>query len=283
MEDLVPEKQYHLNDKWYILTREPANQRPKVIYFEFKVKKAPIKIDICVFDHEKENTSFYWKEENFETPEELVRYEIRLPITSRELSFMVYLQDRSLDIWEYIELKRIEIKDYKLPSRSRFDAKLQSFLELIYQFSLEAGWQDVGYSYKSNDRQFEIKYFPFIPNGKGGVHPTPARIETVHGWIEASKLHFEKMTVPRRIAILLHEFAHNYLNADPDSEEEADRHAAEIFQKLGFPRSEFIYAFSKIFKNYTDAQFQKLKEDPQWRKYYETNLKRLNKVYSFLK
>jgi hypothetical protein len=95
-----------------------------------------------------------------------------------------------------------------------------------------------GGTYEENG--FEVDLYSDLPTS------TPARIESNLDYIEVSKVDFLKMTVPRRVLILLHEFSHNFLNGNPESEIEADIHALSIYLSRGYPFMEGIYAFTKI-------------------------------------
>ena len=57
------------------------------------------------------------------------------------------------------------------------------------------------------------------------------------------------MTVPNRMAILLHEFSHYYLNDNMDDEIEADLNGLLIYLGLGYPRIEAFEVFTKTFMN----------------------------------
>ena len=55
-------------------------------------------------------------------------------------------------------------------------------------------------------------------------------------------------TVPMRMAILLHEFAHFYLNENIDDEIEADLNGLLVYLGLGYPRIEGYQAFLDVFQ-----------------------------------
>ena len=52
-----------------------------------------------------------------------------------------------------------------------------------------------------------------------------------------------------RMAILLHEFAHYYLNDNMEDEIEADRNGLEIYMALGYPRIDAYNVFLDVFEN----------------------------------
>lgn len=68
------------------------------------------------------------------------------------------------------------------------------------------------------------------------------------------------MTVPMRMAILLHEFSHYYVNDDMANEIEADLNGLLIYLGLGYPRIEAHEAFLKVFIS-TPSEQNKLRYD----------------------
>ena len=101
----------------------------------------------------------------------------------------------------------------------------------------------------SNNGRYRIDYFDAIRNANGVVLKTPARISQVNGRIEVSAEQFRAMTIPMRMAILLHEFSHIYLNDNVDDEVEADLNGLLIYLGLGYPRIEAFEVFAKTFMN----------------------------------
>lgn len=131
-------------------------------------------------------------------------------------------------------------------SRNR---NLLSFVKFAQQFSERASILSAGHSiYQSDDGRFRIDYLDVIRNRKNGqALRTPARIAQKDGVIQISKVHFKKYTVPMRMAILLHEFSHFYMNYQRDNEMEADKNALIVYLSMGYPRIEAIQAFSEVF------------------------------------
>ncbi len=161
---------------------------------------------------------------------------------------------------------------------------LLSFIKFAKEFSEQASIISDNQSiYMSNDGRFRVDYFDVIrdsermvpnangtamvPNTKfGQVLRTPARISHKDGRIELSKNQFKKYTVPMRIVILLHEFAHFYLCKNIDDEQEADLNSVLVSMCIGLPRVEIHKAFIEIFKNTPTNQ----------------NRKRLDKIIYFI-
>lgn len=255
--------------------------KPKKIFLEFEILKAPFTLEVAIYDHKRPNTAFFARKEDF-TKTEKNYYEINLPKVNDEISLAIFSRDEKININDYVKITRLEIKDMDY-QRPKFDAMTESFIKLIEDFSMQAGYLPSNYKFISDDGNFEIRYLPYIPTDNGGIHVTPARIHVSENFVEVSKMHFERKPVPRRVAILLHEMAHNFVNVDQDDEVEADLNAAKIYLALGYPKSEFLYAFSKTFKTYSDEQFEKLISNASWYSNYKTNVNRLAKTYEFLK
>ena len=101
---------------------------------------------------------------------------------------------------------------------------------------------------KCDDNQYFILLSETIMGNNGQELTTPARVGRNTGIIQVSKQAFTKMTVPMRMAILLHEFSHFYLNEKIDDEMEADLNGLLIYLSLGYPRIEAYQAFLETFK-----------------------------------
>ena len=267
--------------KNYKIMRYRTDFKPTKIFLSVEIIKVPFTLEIAVYDHKRPNTAFYSRKEDFTKPE-TTYYEINLPMVNDEISLAIFSRDENININDYVVIKRLEVKDFDY-KRPKLNDVEKGFVKLVEDFSAQAGYLPANHKFKSEDGKFEIRYLPFIPTDGGGVHVTPARIHTTENFIEVSKMHFERKPVPRRIAILLHEMAHNFVNKDQNDETEADLNAAKIYLSLGYPKSEFLYAFSKTFKTYTDEQFDKLVSNPSWYSNYKVNVDRLGKTYNYLK
>lgn len=152
------------------------------------------------------------------------------------------------------------------------DKNITRFVKFAQEFSenagiISAGNESQGQSiYESDDGKFRIIYSDyiidnnsvipdfktktFVPNRNFGKRlATPARISQSKGIIEIAKSSFIQYTIPMRMAILLHEFSHFYLNQNPKNEIEADLNALLIYLGMGYPRIEGHDAFLEVFKN----------------------------------
>ena len=137
--------------------------------------------------------------------------------------------------------KRFDLVDYK-------ETGLASYLDFCQRFCLTAGWIPSD-TYRSDDYRYMIQYLPDIFSSDYPYQPlnTSARICKDYGIIQASQKQFEVMTVPMRMVILLHEYAHFFVNNDIEDETEADLNALTIYLGLGYPRIDAQNAFTDAF------------------------------------
>jgi len=84
-----------------------------------------------------------------------------------------------------------------------------------------------------------------IKDDKGNALKTPARVYHDNGDTEINVNEFAKYSVFVRMFILMHERAHYIMNTK--SEIEADKYAANVLLKNGYPKLEIVYAATKIF------------------------------------
>ena len=129
--------------------------------------------------------------------------------------------------------------------------KVRNFVKFAQEFSERAGDISARNSiYMDDSGTFRIDYVDVCRDRKSGKElTTPARISRERGVIEVSKKYFETYTIPARIAILLHEFSHFYLNARMSDETEADLNALLIYLSLGYSKQEAERVFLKVFYN----------------------------------
>jgi hypothetical protein len=131
---------------------------------------------------------------------------------------------------------------------------VRNFVAFAQKFAYNAGWVTAPRDYVSTVGSYKIEYLPFIINSKGEKMSTPARISTKNGRIQVSQEAFIGMTIPMRMAILLHEFSHFYLNTDISNETEADLNGLTIYLGLGYPIREAYAAFAETFIGHPTTQ-----------------------------
>ncbi len=130
---------------------------------------------------------------------------------------------------------------------------LRSFVKFCTRFCFNAGQLTSGV-YKSSDGKYTIEYLPTIVYPNGRESSTPARIGVESGIIQVSQAKFRPMTVPMRMAILLHEYSHFYVNDRMHDETEADLNGLLIYLGLGYPRIEAHQSFLNTFVNVPSQQ-----------------------------
>ena len=121
--------------------------------------------------------------------------------------------------------------------------------------------------YTSYDGKFVIEYVDEIIGDDGKPRTTSMRVNNKTGVMQLAKKYVIKYTVPERMAILLHEFAHFYLNKVHSDEFEADMNALMIYCGLGYPRKEGGTAWAKVF----------------FRNPSPLNIERMKRTFNFLK
>jgi hypothetical protein len=209
----------------------------------------PEKIRIKVIDEAQGDTSFT---DRFKTVDGETIFYVRMPVSPQNALVYIYNEDNgnlsqgeddSFEVESVVKgdlEKKLDVIDFS-------NADVKSFVNFATRFSYNAGTLPSG-TYVSDDRRFVIKYLPIIEDG-GKEQSTPARIDIGNGNIEISKKQFTKFTIPNRMAILLHEFSHVYLNDNVDDEVEADLNSLLIYLGLGYPRIDAFEVFAKTFMN----------------------------------
>jgi hypothetical protein len=230
-----------------MVSKLTLNDKPSVIQIVIETKYKE-KIWIQVRDANRKNT-YYTKRYGFVEGKET--FKVLMPQAPTEAVVMVFNDNngmlRSDDSFKVIEVKALP---YKLP-RYNFSKKTQAFVKFAQEFSDECGYLSSsakGDVYMSNNGRYRIDYFDAIRNANGVVLKTPARISQVNGRIEVSAEQFRGMTIPMRMAILLHEYSHFYLNRNPSNEVEADINGLNIYLKLGYPKIDIYNVFLNVFK-----------------------------------
>ena len=161
---------------------------------------------------------------------------------------------------------KLNVQDSQNESLKKFLKFAMEFSECASYLSTQTGDSDRSI-YKSDDGKFEIHFLDEIIGSDGKPRRTSMRVNNRTGVMELAKKYVVKYTIPERIAILLHEFSHFYLNKVHSDEFEADMNALMIYCALGFPRKEGATAFYKVF----------------YRTPSDLNVDRMNKIMALLK
>ena len=230
-----------------MVSKLTLNDQPSVIKIVIETKFKE-KIWIQVRDANRKNT-YYTKRYGFVDGKET--FKVLMPQAPTEAIVMVFNDSNGMlrndNSYKVVEIKALP---YKLP-KYNFSKKTQAFVKFAQEFSDECGYLSAssqGDVYMSNNGRYRIDYFDAIRNVNGVVLKTPARISQVNGRIEVSAEQFRGMTIPMRMAILLHEYSHFYLNRNPSNEVEADLNGLNIYLKLGYPKIDIYNVFLNVFK-----------------------------------
>lgn len=132
------------------------------------------------------------------------------------------------------------------------DANVDRYVKLAQSFCYNAGWLAANNDYHDTKKnwKYTIRYLPILQEEEGGGESTtPARVNKYTGVQEVSKRKYIDLTVPERLVINLHEYAHLNLNEDQYNELEADLNALSIYLGLGYPRFEALEVFNTTFYN----------------------------------
>jgi len=219
------------------------------------VSNRPTKVHIKVYDEDAPKRVFT---DRYKTINGNEKFLIRMPLSPKNAVIEV-MDEGEKATGRPSETFRVTKLD-KVPLQKRTDKmdirnmSVASFVDFAQRFSFNASYLETGKKYRSQDGRFLIEYVQEIIGNNGRKLNTPARISKQTGRIQVSKAKFEKYTIPMRMAILLHEFSHYYLNDNIDNESEADINALLIYLSLGYPRIEAYQAFLEVFKNSPSAQ-----------------------------
>lgn len=217
----------------------------------------PARIRIKVFDEARPKTVFT---NRYKTVSGVFKFYIRMPMTPKNIILQIYNEAvgnqkngvdnsfRVLKIEKTPLFKRTDVSDIRKPS-------VKSFVDFAQRFSYNASYLDVNKTYTSQDKQYYIEYLPVIRSTQDNRPlKTPARISKNTGMIQVSQADFDKYTVPMRMAILLHEFSHFYMNENMSDETEADINGLIIYLSLGYPTIEAYEGFLSVFEGTPSEQ-----------------------------
>jgi hypothetical protein len=239
-----------------------TNNEPVVLAFKVRANGTiPLRIRIRSAYHNKQGKIAFKPDTNYTDRAGKVSGErtfyVRMPKTPEVVVAEIYNPTKTKDPGAPDNSFQLVSKDI-LPLDTfprEYDSNselLQCAIDFVQYFSENAGIfsaGDGGSVYKSLCGRFRIDYLDVIRDRKTGEElATPARISQDRGIIEVSKKHFLKYAVPYRVAILLHEVSHFYVNDNPRNEVEADLNALKMFLGLGYGYIDAENAFLNVFK-----------------------------------
>lgn len=210
------------------------------IILEVKVSsKTPQKLYFTVCDYANRKLEFTQRFKTVTGEETLF---VRMP-DSPEVSVVDVYKKNGKDIiqddgtFKIESVKKIAL-ERKLDLNDIGNSEIRSFIDFAKRFCFNLDNLPTGKYYESKDGMFTILFSDTILYQNGKEMTTPARISRTTGIIQVSKKAFLKMTYPMRLAILLHEMSHFYLNEKIDDEMEADLNGLLLYLGLGYPRIE---------------------------------------------
>ena len=218
--------------------------------------RAKEKLWIKVANADKKNTYYTKRYARFKGVQSFF---VRMPQAPNRAYIVIYndkdknprQKDKSFKI-RGINILPLEDNASAIPKKS------MAFIRFAQEFSQECGTlraSKKGVVYKSNNGKFRIDYFDTIRSKSGGKEvKTPARISQLTGRIEVSKKSFKGYSIPMRIAILLHEYSHFYVNKNPSSELQSDENGLKMYLSMGYPRIDAYNVFLNVFKNSSSSQ-----------------------------
>jgi hypothetical protein len=233
------------------------NTRYEPIMIKIAVRTtSPQNIVLQVSDPTQANTLFTDRTKVIDGEEQLF---VRMPLSPYSAKLTIYNQKNGNlpkgqdPTFQVVQISKQDL-DITLPQTKMDTFQVRNFVGFAQKFAFNAGWLTAPRDYMSSVGTYKIEYLPFIINSSGQKMTTPARISTKNGRIQVSQEAFRPMTIPMRMAILLHEFSHFYLNSDISNETEADLNGLTIYLGLGYPIREAYQAFAVTFIGYPTEQ-----------------------------
>lgn len=213
----------------------------------------PCDLGVRCFDPTRRNTDYIRRRIPFSP--ELFRnankgykeFSLPFPLSPEEL--MVHFYDKQYGDDTGFRIEKFELE--KMPDRDVWaEPVMHRFIDFAQDFALKAGYCPTG-MYDDPSGDFLIHYLPIITDTSGQPLVTPARTNRITGRIQASQSAFMGYTVPIRIVVLFHERYH--FQIPTRLEKPADLNGIRLYLDLGFPRTEAIYATTKIFLAHPDS------------------------------
>lgn len=212
----------------------------------------PTRVRLVVAD--ADNTKHRVFTNRYKTVRGSETFYVRMPVSPSKALITVYDEGRgNVPQEQEPNLRVVDIE--RIPLHKKLDAvdvknsQIRSFIRFAESISYYLPTMKANQMYESPDKKFFLNLKDGFYGKNGKRISTPARVNTKTGVIEIDKECMLAMTVPMRMAILLHEFSHFYLNDNIADETEADLNALLIYLGLGYPRIEAHQAFLETFND----------------------------------
>lgn len=233
----------------------PSNNFPFQLDVTVETKELT-RIRILTVDPQKPASKYYDFTKKIDGKEVV---ELRFPVSPKRLKVIIFNADNG-DM-PFGEDPTFNIEDINVKKLKEYDVwwnqDTKNFYHFAVHFAQQAGVLSAGNKkpdiYRSDDGKFTVDYYNVIYDKvQKKMLSTPARIGHTTGIIEVSKAKFLDYTVPMRLTILMHEFAHKYLNPKIDRpidyETGADIAALYVYLGKGWSPIEANKAFLKVFR-----------------------------------
>lgn len=202
--------------------------------------KKPTQILILAYDSSRDNTMHIVR-----------RYGENVPFLGKKvftLPFPIEPEKLKIKVMDFNSMKSIpfkiinaRVRNHQLIPKTHL---LKIFLHFAKEFSVKSGTYPTG-MYRAKNDNLTIQIVDKIYDENGSVKNTPAHIYHTTGLIQVVKSDFDKLPVYTRLFILLHEFAHYYL--ETFDEVECDLFAWKICKNMGVSEYECFNSLFRVF------------------------------------
>ena len=217
--------------------------------FRIKAKNKPVKVsfkiknfdEVYVIAYDKVNSKRVFFSRFISANNTLTDYSFAVPKSSNLIE-LVFINKTG----QQFSIKEIKAKELVFDNNFVIDAQTHEFIEFAELMAYKMPNLKKG-KYTDKNKQFQITILPEISH-------TAARIEENTNEIQLSKKHFNNKTTAGMFWILVHEYAHNFMNKNSECELEADDFAISIYLNRGYSKMQAIYviaSFSENKLNYT--------------------------------
>jgi len=224
--------------------------------------KKPSIVRIIGYDPTKPNTKYFdITKGNKQTPLKGINsVTLKMPVSPKVLHVKVFDKNNPNGSDVGIQKNKVYVHDLLQKGLNTERGYKESFMQLPRKIAEGAGYIPTD-AYYSGD-----KYNHLIVVSDNILHretnkpmPTPARVSTNQGVVEISTDYLRDYTVPMRMFIICHEWAHHVTKSS--NEFIADSKGVELYLKQGFPEIEAMYAFTKVFDDeFVNAEKEKRAE-----------------------
>lgn len=218
--------------------------------------KEPVRMRLLAVDPNKPATKYVDRQGDVRGSR---TFYMHFPVSPKHLKIIIY--NSAMGDMPFGDDPTYTIKEVKVEKLKQYNVwwnqDTKNFYKFAVHFAENASILSAGnrkpHIYRSDDGKFTIDYYNNIVDKKTGkLLSTPARIGHTTGIIEVSKTKFMRYSVPMRIIILMHEFAHKFLNPKLDRKIEyetgADIQALYVYLGKGWSPVEAHKAFLQVFR-----------------------------------